>query len=204
MASILQTPNIEKAKTVLHFMHLAEKLKCVLRHGWTSTGRQESVAEHSWRISLLVMACSSSLDSKINLEKTLKMALIHDIAEAITGDIPYFLAPEGSKKRAEKVQNEKIAINAIKEMFRDVLGPDWLNLWLEYEECKSYEAKVVKALDKIEAQIQQNEADPSTWLECEEVDATNGYIKRFSNFDAFLSLLSNEVINESKEVSENL
>ena len=70
-------------------MALAEKLKCNLRHSWTSSGRQESVAEHSWRLMLLSWFAAEAYPG-IDREKLLTMCLFHDMGEAFTGDIPAF------------------------------------------------------------------------------------------------------------------
>lgn len=188
---------------LLNFLHFTEKLKCILRHGWTSTGRQESVAEHSWRVALMVMLCSRSLDHEVCLEKALKMALIHDIAEVIAGDVPYFLARESSSEKLKKNQKEREAIEQIKQMFHEIFGNELSQIWEEYEDNLSYESKFVRAIDKIEAQIQQNEASTNTWIECETKDATEGYIKQFCSFDAFLDKMANVVIDESKLIVHN-
>ncbi|MBI3535798.1 MAG: HD domain-containing protein [Deltaproteobacteria bacterium] len=193
----------EKARNLLDFLHAAEKLKCIIRHGWTSTGRPESVADHSWRVALMVIFCSRCLDKNINLEKTLKMALIHDIAEIIAGDIPYFLAREGSDAKKIKIKKEQEAMKKIRLMLDKVFGDEIFSLWEEYEAKRSYEARVVKSIDKIEAQIQQNEANLSTWLECEKTDATEGYINQFCNFDSFLKELGRIVVSESEELAKN-
>src|SRR6056297_1491823 len=75
---------------VLKLLNLAEKLKFELRHSWLSNGRQESVAEHSWRLALMVVLLAPHLGEPVNMEKALKMALIHDLVEAEAGDVPVF------------------------------------------------------------------------------------------------------------------
>lgn len=67
----------------LLFIQLMEQLKNELRHSWTSTGRQESVAEHSWRLCLMVMTFAPELEHPIDVNRAIKMALIHDCVEAI-------------------------------------------------------------------------------------------------------------------------
>lgn len=184
-----------------NLFHLVEKMKEIMRHQWTSNGRQESVAEHCWRLSFIILVCSKYFDQKIDIEKSLKMALIHDLAEVMCGDVPYFLAKEGSAGKKRKQEKEISAMNELKDRYKELQTFDELHqLWQEYEEGISYEAKVVKAIDKIEAQLQQNEADLSTWLPCEEADATEGYINKFCEFDSFLAKLSQEIVKESQEL----
>ena len=77
-------------KTLLTILHQAEKLKCVTRHCDTSSGRRESVAEHSWRLALMAMLLEDEF-SHLDMSKVIRMCLIHDLGEAFTGDIPTFL-----------------------------------------------------------------------------------------------------------------
>lgn len=77
------------AEKFLDFMNQIEKLKCNTRHSWTSSGRQESVAEHSWRLSVMAMLCADEYP-ELDISKVIKMCLVHDFGEAITGDIPAF------------------------------------------------------------------------------------------------------------------
>lgn len=181
---------------ILAFLHFAERLKKELRHGWTSNGRQESVAEHSWRLSLMIILCSPYLNQRLDIEKTLKMAIIHDLVEAKTGDIPFFEAPDGSEKKENKQKAELQAIEEIREFLNDAAGNEIYELWMEYEASNSYEAKIVKALDKIEAQVQQNEADLETWIEYEKESALT-YLNPYCSFDSLLSNLMTAVREES-------
>ena len=71
----------------IEFLNVIEKLKCNTRHSWTSSGRQESVAEHSWRLAVMAMLCADEYPN-VDINKVIKMCLIHDWGEAITGDIP--------------------------------------------------------------------------------------------------------------------
>ena len=79
-----------KAEELLKVMHLAEKLKDATRHCYTSGGRHESVAEHSWRITLLAYFVKDEFP-EADMDRVIKMCLIHDLGEAFTGDIPSFL-----------------------------------------------------------------------------------------------------------------
>ena len=81
---------------LISFLHQIEKLKCSTRHSWTSGGRQESVAEHSWRLAVMAMLCADEFP-ELDTAKVIKMCLIHDFGEAITGDIPAFLKTEADE-----------------------------------------------------------------------------------------------------------
>ena len=74
----------------LSILSVAEKLKCTTRHCDTSTGRRESVAEHSWRLALMAMLLEDEYPN-LDINKVIKMCLIHDLGEAFTGDIATFI-----------------------------------------------------------------------------------------------------------------
>lgn len=145
---------------IIQSMTLSEKLKRELRHSWLSDGRRESVAEHTWNMCLLAMLCHSHLEHQVDLEKVLKMALIHDLVEAEAGDIPFF---ENSTRKDLKQATEMEAMRKISKILPIPMSNEISNLWNEFEECSSLEAKFVKALDNLEVQIQHNLADFSTW-----------------------------------------
>ena len=144
----------------IDFLNVIEKLKCNTRHSWTSSGRQESVAEHSWRLAVMAMLCADEYPN-VDINKVIKMCLIHDFGEAITGDVPAFL----------KSQNDEIEEELAIENLISVLPPNTKNemkiLFSEIKEMRTDEAKLYKALDNIEALISHNEADISTWLPIE-------------------------------------
>ena len=182
--------------SILKLLKIAEKLKEELRHSWTSNGRHESVAEHSFRVSLMVILCSPYLDRKVNIEKALKMAIIHDLVEAKVGDIPFFKTPIGSFKEVKRALLEEKAIKEIKESLNEELGTLIYDLFKEFEESKTYEAKLVKALDKMEANIQHNEANISTWVEHDVIHVMS-YLDKFCDFDSFLKSFKEEIRKES-------
>jgi putative hydrolase of HD superfamily len=152
---------------ILHFIFFSENLKKELRHSWLSNGRPESVAEHVWRTSLMAILIAPLLEKRVNLERVLKMIIIHDIVEAEVGDMPAFISEEGGRKK-EKEANERRAIENIRGMLSNLVGDEIYELWHEFEEKKSYEAQFAAALDKLEAALQHIEADISTWLEIEQ------------------------------------
>ncbi|MGE4354003.1 MAG: HD family hydrolase [Oscillospiraceae bacterium] len=152
----------------IEIMTLAERMKCNTRHSWTSTGRHESVAEHSWRLCLMAYFIRDEF-SEADMDKVLKMCLLHDIGEAFTGDIPSFLKTE-SDEAAENIQVDNFVKN-LPAYFREELIP----LFHEMNALETPEARIYKALDKMEAILQHNEADTSTWLPLEyELNLTYG------------------------------
>lgn len=144
---------------ILNFLQEAEKLKSVLRHGWLSSNRQESDSDHSWRAALFAMLLAPHLDKKINTEKVIKMLLIHDIAEIEVGDFPAWKGRPKNKHELEHAGLKKLIKNLPATQKKEIL-----ELWLEYEEAKSIEAKFAQACDKLETIDQHNLADIKTWV----------------------------------------
>ena len=154
----------ESVKSILSLLRLAERLKFELRHSWLSSGRQESVAEHTWQMALMALLVHNHLEKPVNLEHTLKMILVHDLVEAEAGDIPYF---ETGSRQEQKAHREQEAIENIRQMLNTETGQEIYDLFQEFEMAGTLEAKLAKALDNLEVQIQHNLADFSTWEEIE-------------------------------------
>lgn len=157
---------LEQMTRLIQFLNVSEKLKCETRHSWLSSGRHESVAEHSWRLSLMVILFAPYLSKPVDLEKCLKMAILHDLAEAEVGDIPIF-ETQTLEAKQKKQELEQAAMTQMCDDLKDKMGDELYALWNEYEEKTTYEAQFINALDKIEAQLQHTEAPLSTWTEPE-------------------------------------
>jgi len=144
----------------IDFLGRIEKLKCNTRHSWTSTGRHESVAEHSWRLAVMALLCKDEYPD-LDMDKVIKMCLVHDFGEAVTGDIPAFL------KTALDETEEKTAVDQLLSGLPEKLREEIAGLFAEMEARESDEAKLFKALDNMEALVSHNEAPISTWLPME-------------------------------------
>lgn len=148
------------SRKFIELMHLAERLKDTPRHSWTSQGRRESVAEHSWRLALMAVFLKDDFP-EADWEKVLTMAVLHDMGECFTGDIPAF------EKTDEDRRTEYERLRAWCASLPQPYDAQTASLFQEMEELKTLESRIVKALDKMEAMIQHNEADISTWLPLE-------------------------------------
>lgn len=141
----------------LEFLREAERLKDVLRSAHTSSGRMESTAEHTWRLCLMAMVFEPEL-SDVDFTKLLKIAVIHDLGEALNGDIP---APQAGA-RSKSIQ-ERQDLEALMAPLAADQRNSFLALWDEYDQASSPEARLVKGLDKLETILQhtqgQNPAD---------------------------------------------
>ncbi len=144
----------------LSFMHDIEKLKCNTRHSYTSSGRKESVAEHSWRLCVMALLCADEYP-ELDMQKVLKMCLVHDFGEALTGDVPSFYKTE------EHEAKEDEAVKTLLSTLPQEVSSEYIALFAEMNALTTAEAKLFKALDNMEAVISHNEADLSTWIERE-------------------------------------
>ncbi|MDL2285055.1 HD domain-containing protein, partial [Oxalobacter sp. OttesenSCG-928-P03] len=136
----------------LTFIREAERLKNVLRSAHTSEGRRESTAEHSWRLCLLALVFEDRLPH-LDFAKVLRICILHDLGEAISGDIPATEQTPDDGKAAQEKKDLQTLLSPLPAHLQEQL----LSLWEEYENAASPEARAVKALDKIETLIQHNQ-----------------------------------------------
>mgnify|MGYP001097316649 FL=1 len=155
-------------KKFIEIMSIAEKLKNNTRHSWTSSNRHESVAEHSWRLSLMAYFVKDEFPD-VDINKVILMCICHDLGEAVTGDIPTFNKTENDRF----IENREVhqLLSNLPEPYRTELTM----LFMEMQAQETIESKIYKALDRMETLIQHNEADLSTWLPLEyELNLTYG------------------------------
>lgn len=145
-----------KPTELLDFLTVLEKLKCNTRHSWTSTGRHETVAAHSWRLAIMALLIKDEMPG-LDMDKVLRMCLIHDFGEALTGDIPAF------DKTDKDEEDEAKAIASMLAPLPEPLHSELTALFAEMDALETPEARVYKALDKLEAVIQHNEASLESW-----------------------------------------
>ena len=136
----------------LEFLRGAERLKDTLRSAYTTSGRTESAAEHTWRLTLLAMTFADQLGD-IDQLKLLKICVLHDLGEAIGGDIP---APLQSAS-AGKADAERADFLTVIAPLPGHLKSEFISLWDEYENGATAEARAAKALDKLETILQHNQ-----------------------------------------------
>ena len=136
----------------LDFLREAEGLKDTLRSAYTTSGRTESVAEHTWRLTLLAITFADELPD-VDLLKMLKICILHDLGEAVDGDIPAPLQSPATSK-SEKERNDFLSLV---EPLPDHIRSEFTSLWDDYETGASPEARAAKALDKLETILQHNQ-----------------------------------------------
>jgi putative hydrolase of HD superfamily len=144
--------DMNEARDILRFLYQAERLKNVYRTSWTSGGQQESVASHTWRLCLMALVFERNFPD-VDIGRLLKMCIVHDLGEAIGGDIPAIY----QQSNAPKADQERKDLLVLLEPLPDVIKHELIALWDEYEAAASAEARIAKALDKLETLLQHNQ-----------------------------------------------
>lgn len=174
-ATTTTTSTSNTTSDMIDFLTAARGLKTTLRTGWVrqeAGPRIESVADHSWRISLMAMVAASAVNndnsgaavasSSVDATKCLKMALVHDLAEATVGDItPHCSVSDQDKHAMEYQAMQQLTQQTIRTTDgsgttngSSTIGKEIMDLWQEYEQGTTDEAKLVKDLDKLEMTLQ--------------------------------------------------
>jgi putative hydrolases of HD superfamily len=184
----------EAAGRIIDFLAVSERLKRELRHSWLADGRRESVAEHTWHMALMAILAHPHLERPVDLARTLEMIVVHDLVEAVAGDVPFF---EAGERKAGKAEAERRAMAEIRALLPEPTGGRVEALWREFEDARTGEARFARALDNLEVQAQHNLADLATW---EPVERGLVYTKMDAPcaHDAFLRALC-EAVKERAE-----
>lgn len=178
----------------LEILHVAERLKDTRRHCTTSKRRPESVAEHSWRISLMAFLLRSEFPDA-DMDKVIRMCLIHDLGECFTGDIPVFKKTKDDEAKEEKLLSEWVA-----SLPQDVAN-EMQALYQEMEALETLESRIYKTLDKLEAVIQHNESPIDTW-EDHEYDLQKNYALDIVKFSEWFTILREEILKDTLDKIE--
>ena len=173
----------------LQILHVAERLKDTPRHCTTSKGRVESVAEHSWRISLMAMLLKHEFPDA-DTDKVVRMCLIHDLGECFTGDIPTF-----RKSDSDRDIENSLLLQWVSSLPQEI-ADDLSALYTEMNAQETLEAKLYKSMDKLEAVIQHNESPLDTWAE-NEYSLNQTYAFDTVAFSEWLTQLRQDILQET-------
>lgn len=186
---------------MIAFTQLVRLLKTQPRTGWVDRGipvdKTESIADHMYRMSIIAMAIPAD---SVNIDKCVKIALVHDIAESLVGDI----TPFGGVSKEEKHRRELETIEYLVELIRpynERFAHEMKELWLDYEGIRCLEARYVKDIDKLEM-IQQAfdyEQEYGLKYDLSEFYESRAYIKTTEIGD-----LCDEVIRHREELMAEL
>ena len=183
-----------KPRELLDMLTVAERLKDATRHCYTSKGRHESVAEHCWMACLMAFLLKAEFP-EADMDKVIRMLLIHDLGEAFTGDIPVF-----DKTSADEAREERMLTDWVKTL-PEKTSREMLALYEEMEARQTLEAKLYKTLDGLEAVVQHNFSDISTWLP-NEYALNQTYARDRVGFSPFLTALREEMRADTLEKIE--
>jgi putative hydrolase of HD superfamily len=183
-------------KDFVTFFSWAEKIKTTYRHAVTSDiKRRESVAEHSWLVTLLAVVIHPHLTIQVDLLRLLKMLLVHDLGEAVHGDVPAFIKDKNGNQHLGKERDglEKM-VSSLPQPFQS----ECLSLFDEFEALKTDTAQVAKAIDRFEALMQHNLIPITTWDQGD-FDIQPYYQDQHFNFDPFIRQLKDYIDNQSMQ-----
>ena len=178
-----------KPRELLEILHIAERLKDATRHCYTSKGRHESVAEHSFRAALMAYFLRDEFPDA-DMNKVIKMCLIHDLGECFTDDIPTF-----DKTKQDEEKESSLLTKWVKSL-PEPYAQEMQELYQEMEARQTQEAKIYKAIDGLEAVIQHNESDISTWLPME-YELNKTYADDKVAFSEYMMKLREEIRKET-------
>ena len=151
------TISIADLTGILDFLRAAEALKVNTRSAYTTSGKKESVAEHTWRLCLMAMVLAPSVP-EVDFARLVRICIVHDLGEAIGGDIP---APEQARRassgEAHKSGDERRDLLTLVAPLPAARRDEIVALWDEYEAARTPEARLAKALDKLETILQHTQ-----------------------------------------------
>ena len=180
-----------KAREYLGMLHIAEILKDTPRHCTTSKGRRESVAEHSWRVSLMALLIRHEFP-EADMDRVVDMCLIHDLGECFTGDIPTFVKTDEDRREEDSLLKQWV------RSLPEEVSEELTDLFDEMEALETVESKIYRALDKLEALIQHNESPLETWSE-NEFELNRTYAFDVVSFSEWLTQLRQEILKDTDE-----
>ena len=183
-----------KPRELLDILTVAERLKNVTRHCDTSGGRRESVAEHCWMMTMMAFLMKEEFP-EADMDKVIRMCMIHDLGEAFTGDIPVF-----NKTTADEAKEEDLLYGWVRSLPKEK-AEEMLALYAEMEARQTLEAKIYKTIDGLEAVVQHNLSDISTWLP-NEYELNQTYAWDRVGFSEYMTELRGEILKDTLEKIE--
>ncbi len=176
-------------RKLLQALLVAERLKDTTRHCYTAKGRHESVAEHSWMMCLMAFFMKDEFP-QADMDKVIKMCIIHDLGECFTGDIPAFDKTDANRRTEDDLLD--VWVDSLPRPFNSEMK----ELYKEMAERKTLEAKIYKAIDSMEAVIQHNISPLETWTE-NELEFNKIYAFDRVGFSEYTQKLREEILKDT-------
>ncbi len=146
----------------LNFLHEIDRLKSVIRQSpLLDQSRKENSAEHSWHLAMYALLLHDHAASAVNIERVIKMLLIHDIVEVDVGDTPI----HSNASAQDQAEQEGLAAKRLFGLLPQAQAADLLALWQEFEAASSEDAKFAKALDRVQPLLINVATNGGTWTE---------------------------------------
>ena len=146
----------------IEFIREIDKLKYIFRiTKLINSDRPENDAEHSWHLAMMAIVLAGHANEPIDLEKVMKMVLIHDIVEIDSGDVFVY----DTTKSHDNFDEELKAARRIFGILPEEQAEEFINLWIEFEEMKTPESKFARSLDRLEPLLQNASNNGGTWRE---------------------------------------
>lgn len=184
-----------EARALLDALLVAERLKDTVRHCYTKNGRRESVAEHCWMTTLMAFFMKDEFPDA-DMDKVIRMCIIHDLGECFTGDIPVF-----DKSKEHEIREDELLLEWV-ESLPSPVSEEMKALYAEMGQRETTEAKLYKAIDSLEAVMQHNISDISTWIPLEyELNMTYGSDR--VEFSEYLKTLREELRRDTLQKIED-
>lgn len=182
-------------RTLLNILTVAERLKDTTRHCCTTRGRRESVAEHSWMMTLMSFFLRDEFP-EADMDKVTRMCIIHDLGECFTGDVPTFAKTAAH----EETEGDLLTawVNTLPQPYREEMTA----LYTEMAARQTLEAKIYKAIDSMEAVFQHNLSDIATWIP-REYQLNQTYGADNAAFSPYLTALREELKRDTLKKIED-
>ena len=184
---------------ILSFLQEIEKYKTIEREIFCSNlDRAESDAEHSWHVAMFLLLFEKELPENLDSKRMLKIALMHDLVEIYAGDTFAF----DKKKRATKKQRESKSAKKLFSQLPKDLNKEFSDLFEEYEEAKTSEAKIIKSFDKIQPILQNICSNGKSWkkhsITFSDIDE---YKRKHMEHNDFILKIYEKLLNDAKKRS---
>lgn len=183
-----------RLKKIFNFLCEIEKLKLVERIPYLSDKkRQENDAEHSWHLAMMLLALEGEFEHKFDCFKTLKIILVHDLIEIHTGD-DWVTTKE--KRENKRIKETKAADKLFAILPKD-LEKEFRDLWEEYDEGETIEAKIAKGLDKLSYSLQHSLSKKINWHEnADAIESTRNYAMPYIKNETAMIEIFEYLMNE--------
>lgn len=181
----------------IDFIREIDKLKYIQRRTRLfNSDRHENDAEHSWHLAMMVIILAGHSNASIDILKVVKMVLIHDIVEIDAGDTFIY----DTQKNHTNTKEELVAAKRIFGLLPADQVAELIEIWQEFEEGQTAEAKFAKSMDRLEPLLQNTSNNGGTWAEYD-VDYQKVYDKKkvINEGSASIWHFAENLLNESVE-----